>query len=96
MPRDKRKHVRRLARYGARIMTIDGAELGLCLMIDVSASGARLVLQSTEQPPDEFRLVLSRNGRVHRHCGVVWHGKKMVGVRFTHPPFRDWGPRSPY
>jgi hypothetical protein len=77
-----RKSTRRSVRHGARIVGADGSALGPCVMIDISGTGARLKTDASEVLPDEFILLLSHDGRLHRRCAVAWRSAKTVGVRF--------------
>jgi hypothetical protein len=78
-----RKNRRRQVRLGATILSPEGKLLAPCLMADVSGTGARLVVQSSEQIPDQFSLVLSRDGQLRRECHVAWRREKVIGVRFV-------------
>jgi hypothetical protein len=51
-------------------------------MLDLSHSGARLQLNETGALPDEFILVMARNGTVRRCCQVIWRAEHTVGVQF--------------
>ena len=73
---------RRFVRQGARMVSADGATLGKCLMLDVSASGARLKVETPDALPDEFTLLLSRGGQLRRQCGVAWRSGTAIGVYF--------------
>lgn len=86
MRSEKRKNRRRAVRLGAAIQSPDGTVLGACLMVDVSGTGARLIVKSTEGIPDQFRLVLSRDGLLRRQCRVAWRTKKTMGVHFDLDP----------
>jgi hypothetical protein len=77
-----RKSTRRFVRHGARIVGADGSALGPCVMIDISGTGARLKTDASEVLPDEFILLLSHDGRLHRRCAVAWRTETAVGVRF--------------
>jgi hypothetical protein len=77
-----RKNTRRSVRQGARMVSADGATLGKCLMLDVSASGARLKVDTPDALPDEFTLLLSRGGQLRRQCGVAWRSGTAIGVYF--------------
>ena len=79
---EQRKSIRRIVRQGARMVRVDGTALGACMMIDVSATGARLTLETTDAVPNHFILLLSRDGQVHRECAVAWQSGSTVGVRF--------------
>jgi hypothetical protein len=69
-----------------RIMAIDASWQMPCLMMDISASGARLKLEMPS--PDtklakEFYLLLSANGMVHRRCELVRVNGSEIGVQFV-------------
>jgi PilZ domain len=82
MGSEHRKSRRRYVYHGARIVGIDGSAVGVCRILDLSASGARLQIKTTDTVPDHFILLLSRDGRVHRKCSVVWRNETAVGVEF--------------
>jgi PilZ domain len=52
-------------------------------MKDVSATGAKLELQTQSEIPDEVTLVLSKYGNVRRKCIVSWRSNAAIGVRFV-------------
>ena len=82
MSTEKRKYPRRFVQQRAILVNDDGAILGKCLMLDVSASGAKLKRAAPTPLPPRFVLVLSRDGRLQRHCVVVWQSGATLGVRF--------------
>ena len=83
MSREKRAHVRRLIAHRARVESPDGSFAADCVMIDVSAGGARLILSTTDPLPDRFFLVLSHDGALRRLCEPMWHSEATaVGVQF--------------
>jgi hypothetical protein len=56
-----------------------------CMIIDLSAGGARLRLQDPNIPDQGLTLI----DRVHKtlnDCGVVWRKEGFVGVKFSPPP----------
>jgi PilZ domain len=57
-----------------------------CRLIDISANGARLVVDDIETTPDSFDLRLSRFGRAAYHCNVIWRRGNEVGVEFLAAP----------
>jgi len=56
-------------------------------MIDVSATGAKLVLQEPAEVPNEFIVLLSKHASVRRKCKTSWQSGTNIGVRFVieHP-----------
>lgn len=88
-PDERRRQPRiacqRPARY-ARGHQVQPAQL-----LDLSASGARLILEGAHSAPEHFRLELG--GRVQLLAQTVWSqrdggGRQQVGVRF---PSHPWG-----
>jgi hypothetical protein len=77
-----RKKPRRQFHYSAKIIT-NGKSMLTCTISDISHSGARIVLDSEEELPDRFTLLLSRNGGTRRHCKVIWRTGTTVGVEFA-------------
>jgi hypothetical protein len=77
-----RKHPRRRVQQFGVILNRDGSVSSRCVMLDVSATGARLRIQTTSAVPDEFTLVLSKGGRVRRRCQIVWRREDIMGIRF--------------
>ena len=85
---ENRKELRRPLRYRACVVAMDGRTLGLCMVSDVSETGARLE-NPIEGPsghiidiPDQFILMLARRRGTHRKCVAVWRSEHYVGVQF--------------
>jgi hypothetical protein len=89
MNNDKRKSLRRTLRQPAMMLNVNGSMLGLCDMLDVSATGAKLMPRESIDVPDEFILQLTRNRNVMRRCKVAWRAASAVGVRFTRAQMVD-------
>jgi len=70
--------------YTVWIMAVDGTWRRSCKMLDVSVSGARLLLEDSIEGLrlSEFILVLSANGRVYRRCELVRVNGDQLGVHF--------------
>jgi hypothetical protein len=51
-------------------------------MLDLSVSGAKLKLDANTQLPQQFILVMSRDGRLNRRCQTMWREKDVLGVQF--------------
>lgn len=81
---DKRKHSRVAFEKGfpTWIMAIDGTWRIECIMIDASASGARLRLASPPRVDKEFFLLLSATGLAYRRCELAWISGDEIGVQF--------------
>jgi len=80
---ENRKNLRREIRQPAMMFTVDGSQLGMCLIVDASTTGAKLEPQVPIEIPDEFFLLLTRDGAVNRRCKIAWRSKDAVGVRFV-------------
>src|SRR6202040_1717474 len=66
------------------IMGIDGTLRRDCLMIDVSKTGARLLIEGSFVGFDlkEFFLLLSSTGLAYRRCKLVRVDGNQIGVAF--------------
>ncbi len=71
---------RRLAR-SATISAHDGPSPVPCVVLDISASGARLDVHHAAAIPQRFRLLIDLEG-TERTCEVVWRRENSVGVKF--------------
>ena len=83
MPQDKRRSVRRTLTYGAAVVAADGAWQHQCKIIDISESGAQIMIDPAVPLPSGFVLSLTSNGSVKRPCYMVWRNNSKVGIRFT-------------
>lgn len=86
MGSENRRAARRQVRNGARLVSANGAALADCLMLDLSATGARLEVQAPDALPDSFTMLLSHTGSLKRQCAVVWRAENTVGVQFVPDP----------
>jgi hypothetical protein len=82
MSDERRRASRQDMRWEALILDPKGSVVSRCVMVNVSASGAKLVLPKPSDVPDSFELVLSKNGGVRRRCEVTWRAEKSIGVQF--------------
>ncbi len=80
---EQRRSKRHYVNLIARLAQADGAELGLCVVVDISATGARLKTNEALSLPENFVLLLSTNGNLRRHCLVAWRTNLEVGVEFV-------------
>lgn len=83
---DKRGAPRKNIRLQGLILDTDGAIVTRCLMVNVSASGAKIAVKKPSALPNTFNLLLSKKGGVRRQCEVVWRADKTIGVRFVLSP----------
>ena len=67
----------------AKVLAIDGTWCRDCHLIDVSESGARIMLEGRSAELNEFFLVLSSCGHpVYRRCRRSWVDGAQIGVAF--------------
>ena len=78
---DKRKARRHRMRVDAWVLLEDG-ERCECALSDVSDSGARINVHDTDAIPDNFLLLLAKNGAARRRCRVIWRKPRLIGVKF--------------
>jgi hypothetical protein len=83
MGKENRKSIRRVIRQPAMILNRDRSEFGLCTILDISATGAKLKAQDPANVPEEFVMLLSTNAQVHRRCKVTWRSETEIGVIFV-------------
>lgn len=79
---EQRGEQRRKALKGAQIVFNNGASSIDCLVKDMSATGARLQVESVIGIPDEFTLMLA-DGSPPRHCRARWKQARFIGVAFA-------------
>jgi hypothetical protein len=67
------------------IMGVDGTWRRSCVLVDASASGAKLEVEGSTDPlkAQEFFLVLSSTGLAFRRCELIWVDGSHVGVQFV-------------
>jgi len=71
-------------RHDVNLMGVDGTWRRKCVLLDVSATGARLEVEGTLDilQAGEFFLLLSSTGLAFRRCELVRIDGCTVGVRF--------------
>ena len=82
MAKEQRIARRQPLRYGAWI-ALGPEKLRPCLVSDISQSGARLDVGSSNDLPDHYVLLLSKNGAARRFCAVMWRRGTEMGVKFA-------------
>jgi hypothetical protein len=83
--RELRKTARRQFHYRAKILTSAKARAQACAIADISEHGARIVLESDQNLPQRFLLLLSPHSSAGRICRLVWRRGLTVGVEFSEP-----------
>jgi CheY-like chemotaxis protein len=54
-----------------------------CTIADLSSLGTCIVLQSEQDLPNDFILLLTENGSAWFNCRLVWRTRLKVGIEFT-------------
>jgi hypothetical protein len=52
-------------------------------IVDISHSGARIMLRQIVELPDQFELLVTRDGKVGRKANVAWTSDSEIGLRFV-------------
>ncbi len=79
---DLRVKPRKPLHYPAWIESDDGSAPRVCMIWDISESGARLTKTGEDCPPDTFTIRLSNDGKLTRRCRVVWRSGVHLGIEF--------------
>lgn len=84
---NRRRAPRRLVQLHNAVIVSDGRATTTCIIVDISATGAKLELTRKCEVPDRFVLVLSTSGGLRRACKVAWRTGTAIGVHFeSHAP----------
>jgi PilZ domain len=86
MSSNKRRTARQTVNSAAWLEIDGDARLRRCRLVDISANGARLIVENVDDIPDSFNLLLSRFGRLQYRCNVVRKRGDEVGVEFLASP----------
>jgi hypothetical protein len=72
----------------ARIVGIDGTWFRECTLVDVSATGAKLIVPNSVKGLNlkEFFLLLTTNGPTFRRCELIRVNGDEIGVHFLKKP----------
>ena len=81
-PIERRRSIREQVQFPAWIDVGDGSQLRSCAVIDVSESGARIMVSSPTFLPNEFWLVFTKDGMRRRQCQKVWSTDTQIGVKY--------------
>jgi PilZ domain len=93
----KADRVRLEHRYPVNLMGVDGTWRRSCVLLDVSATGARLEVEGTLEilGNQEFFLLLSSTGLAFRRCELIRVDGAEVGVRFITEKKKKGRPIAP-
>ncbi|PYF03523.1 PilZ domain-containing protein [Rhodopseudomonas faecalis] len=82
-PIRKKREPRKSVRQEAWITLEGGFAARPCTVLDLSPSGAKIVVEAPQALNSKLRLAFSRDARSGRNCEVVWREGKMAGLKFT-------------
>ena len=80
----KKREARRSLHQAGWITFDGGFAARPCVVQDMSASGAKIVIEDSNTLPGRLRLAFSRDARTGRNCEVVWRKGKSAGIKFVH------------
>jgi hypothetical protein len=81
MQDNNRVQVRRPLHIQAKVMA-GNAPLRDCVVVDMSETGAKLLIAAPQEAPEEFTVVFTPCGAPYRRCRVVWRSDTQMGVVF--------------
>lgn len=72
-------------RHAVNLMGVDGTWRRSCVLVDVSATGAKIEVEGSIDvlQAKEFFLLLSSTGLAFRRCELVWIDGCSAGIRFV-------------
>ena len=57
-----------------------------CTVLDISHTGAKVVVQESQGIPDRFELAFFQSLDKRQKCEVIWRRGKVLGVKFVVGP----------
>lgn len=78
----KKREVRRSVQQDGWLTLEGGFATRQCKVLDLSSTGAKIIVDDPKFVATRMRLAFSRDARTGRTCEVVWHRGKTLGVRF--------------
>jgi hypothetical protein len=92
MAQDKRREPRQNIKIRCWLMIEQGQAPIEAWIRDVSNSGARAAIASSDlKLPEQFTLAFTADLKVRRSCQLAWHTGNQFGVRFTTPGVKEQG-----
>ena len=79
----KKREARKSLRQPGWITLEGGFAARVCVVEDISASGAKVSVEDDNTLPAKLRLAFTRDTRNGRPCEVVWRRGKSFGVKFV-------------
>jgi hypothetical protein len=78
----KKRELRRSVQQDGWLTLDGGFAARQCKVLDLSPSGAKIIVDDPKAVATTMRLAFSRDARTGRTCEVVWRRGKTLGVRF--------------
>lgn len=78
--KERRRSVRKGLRMSGKMVHKYRRRVVSCVILNLSATGAKLRTANIVDCPDEFELQMT--GQRPRECKVVWKGQDALGVKF--------------
>ena len=78
--KDRRRHKRFEWKREGELLSLRGKKIASCLVKDISATGARLEIATSEKLPDCFRLIYGADEQPK--CCIRWRNGNELGVEF--------------
>lgn len=91
---ESRRSPRHLTLKTGTIVCLQSGERITCAVLNLSDTGAGLLVASTEKMPASFELILDPDQK-RRRCTVAWKSSNRLGVFFTDPDWRQASSSDP-
>jgi PilZ domain len=79
---DQRRVAKRMRVLKSAKLVLDDMRAIDCAVRDISTTGAKVLIGSSNNLPDKFRLFMVADGTI-RDVEIAWKRHDMVGVNFT-------------
>ena len=79
----KKREARKSLRQPGWITLEGGFARRICLVEDISSSGAKITVEDDNTLPAKLRLAFTRDACGGRPCEVVWRRGRTAGVKFV-------------
>lgn len=83
MRKDPRTTPRQEMGSKAWIRFDDGFSVRACRVLDLSNTGARIMVDAPHDVADHFSLLLSRHAAPGRRCRIKWRNGSEIGAEFV-------------
>jgi len=84
MPKKLKREVRRRRHSIVAWITVEGSLANReCQLVDVSETGAKIVVDWGTELPTRFLLKRISNSAAHTVCDVMWRRGRILGIKFV-------------